>query len=175
MPSISGSCWEFQAFDPAISAGNPSPDAPNGSLLQSSVRRHEAGQPPAFWRMVQTGLPGNFTQPMATGRKEAVRQPARLQLLQPRLPSLRGRARPLEALASPREITALPSRKSRPVKSTRSWSLPDENPSSIPSRSESIRRWSSIGQSQCDSSSPVDTADPAALPRRAAFKSLVRP
>ncbi len=44
------------------------------------------------------------------------------------------------------------------------------NPSSIPSRAESSRRRSSIGQSQCDSSSPADALDPATLPRWAAFR-----
>ena len=139
-PSISGSCWEFQAFHPAISAGNPRPMLQTARYCRavSDVMKPDSRR---VRRMVKTGLPGNFTQPMATGRKDGPLA-ARLQLLQPRLPSLRGRARPLELSASPREITAFPSREKSAGNITRSWLLPDENPSSIPSRSESIRRWS---------------------------------
>ncbi len=45
--------------------------------------------------------------------------------------------------------------------------------SSIPSRVESIRRRSSIGQSQCGSSNPAAAFDPAILPWLAALRSFV--
>jgi hypothetical protein len=74
-----------------------------------------------------------------------------------------------------REMAALPSRKSRPVSSSSRGSLPSEKPSNIPSRAESNRRRSSIGQSQSESSIPADAQEPATLPCSAVCRSGIRP